>query len=137
MRSMTLAGIILVGLAVVAVNLLADPQTLDVSQMQTMYGGVCYTKSDVATPSCSPTWTCSSSKSEGGTDYTDLLTQQINYVTSGSKYYSSRTKDKTCKETSFRPKSSRYRTCSQRKLPSRYWKGPKFSLNGSCSSGGG
>ena len=42
MRSITLAGIILVTLVVVAVNLLAGPQTLDTSQMQTMYGGVCY-----------------------------------------------------------------------------------------------
>ena len=137
MRSMTLAGIILVALVVVAVNLLADPQTLDMNQMRTMYGGTCYSKSDVSTPSCSPTWTCSSSKSEGGTDYTDLLTQQLNYVTSGSKTYSSRNKDSTCKETPFRPKSSRYKTCSQRKLPSRYWKGPKYSLTGSCYSGGG
>ena len=87
MRSMTLAGIILVALVVVAVNLLADPQTLDTSQMRTMYGGVCYSKSDVATSGCSPTWTCSSNKSQGGTDHTDLKTQQLNYVTSGSKSY--------------------------------------------------
>lgn len=131
MRSMTLVGIILVAIVVVTVNLLADPQTLDASQMQTMYGGVCYTKSDVATSSCSPTWTCSSSKSEGGTDYTDLRTQVVNYATSGYSSYSSRTKDHTCKVTPFRPKSSRYKTCSQRKLPSSYWKGPKFTMSGS------
>ena len=137
MRGITFAGIILVAFVVVAVNLLAEPQTLDASQMQTMYGGVCYSKSDVATPGCSPTWTCSSSKSQGGTDHTDLKTQQLNYVTSGSKSYSSRKKDTICKITPFRPKGGRYKTCSQRKLTSTYKKGPKYSFNGSCSSGSG
>ena len=138
MRSMTLAGIILVALVRMAVNLLADPQELDASHMQTMYGGTCYSRSNVSTSSCSPTWTCSSSRPQGGTDYTDLLTQQINYVTNGSSYYSTnRNRDRTCKVTSFRPKSSSHRTCSQRRLTPSYWRGPKFSLYGSCYSGGG
>ena len=138
MRSMTLAGIILVALVVVAVNLLADPQTLDTSQMQTMYGGVCYGKSNNSTSNCSPTWTCSSNRPAGGTDFTDLLTQQVTYPTSGSSSFSSNpNKDRTCKVTTFRPKSSQHRTCSQRRLTPSYWRGPKISLHGSCSGSGG
>lgn len=134
MRSMMLAGIILVALVVVTVNLLADPQELDTSQMQTIYGGVCYSKSEVANTSCSPTWTCSSSKDDGGTDHTDLRKQVINYTTSGYNSYESRNKDHTCKVTPFRPKGGRYQTCSQRKLRSSYWKGPKYTMRGgSCS----
>lgn len=132
MRNMTLAGIILAILVVMAVNLLADPQTLDTSQMRTMYGGVCYSKSDIATPGCSPTWTCSDQKSEGGTDHTDLKTQQLDYVRSGSKSYSSRKKDTTCKITPFHPKGANHETCSQRKMTSTYKRGPKYSFNGNC-----
>lgn len=131
MRSLTFAGIILVALVVVTVNLLTDPQTLNASQMQTMYGGICYSKSEVFTEGCSPRWTCSASKKTGDTDHTNLGTQKVNYTTSGYSSYESRTKDHTCKITSFDNWSNSKPTCSQRKRPSTYWKGPKYTMRGS------
>ena len=136
MRSMMLAGIILVALVVVAVNLLADPQTLDASQMQTMYGGICFSKSEIFTEGCAPTWTCSSNEDQEGTDKTNLGTQKINYATSGYSSYESRTKDTTCKITKFVKKSNSHKTCSQRKRPSTYLRGPKYTMRGSgCYDG--
>ena len=133
MRYVILAGITLVFIVVVAVNLLANPQTLDTNQMQTMYGGVCYDKSEVFTEGCSPTWTCSSKKREYSTDRTSLGTQEINVVDSGYKRYESRQKDKTCKITEFSAWSTTHQTCSQRKRPSTYDKGPKYTMRGgSC-----
>ena len=132
MRSMTLVGIILVTFVVVVVNLLANPQKLDTSQMQTMYGGACLDKKEEPTSGCSPTWTCSDQKPEGGTDHTDLKTWEIDYVTSGYSRQQSRNKDTTCKKTPFHPKGANHETCSQRKMTSSYDKGPKYTFYGSC-----